>query len=145
MSQPTTRPRPLSPHLSIWKWGPHMAVSILHRAAGVGMAIGGVAAFVWWLAALASGPDSYASFHYWVVARNDDNALALGANVVAKLVAIGLTWALFHHLANGIRHFVMDLGANYELRGNKLSSSLVIAFGVTATVVVWTAVFLKGL
>ena len=26
--------RPLSPHLTIWKWGPHMLVSILHRATG---------------------------------------------------------------------------------------------------------------
>ncbi|MAO97041.1 MAG: succinate dehydrogenase, cytochrome b556 subunit, partial [Citromicrobium sp.] len=23
--------RPLSPHLQIWKWGPHMFTSILHR------------------------------------------------------------------------------------------------------------------
>ena len=26
--------RPLSPHLQIWKWGPHMLVSILHRITG---------------------------------------------------------------------------------------------------------------
>ncbi|WP_438821293.1 succinate dehydrogenase, cytochrome b556 subunit, partial [Bacillus thuringiensis] len=30
-----TRPRPLSPHLTIRRWGPHMVVSILHRATGV--------------------------------------------------------------------------------------------------------------
>ncbi|MEO7247977.1 MAG: succinate dehydrogenase, cytochrome b556 subunit, partial [Novosphingobium sp.] len=23
--------RPLSPHLQIWRWGPAMAISILHR------------------------------------------------------------------------------------------------------------------
>ena len=42
--------RPLSPHLTIWKWGPHMLVSILHRITGAGLAIVGGAAFVWWLA-----------------------------------------------------------------------------------------------
>ena len=26
--------RPLSPHLQVWRWGPHMLVSILHRATG---------------------------------------------------------------------------------------------------------------
>ena len=31
--------RPMAPHLQIWKWGPHMAVSILHRVTGDGMAL----------------------------------------------------------------------------------------------------------
>ncbi|MFN6934699.1 MAG: succinate dehydrogenase, cytochrome b556 subunit, partial [Tsuneonella sp.] len=44
--------RPLSPHLQIWKWGPHMAVSILHRVTGDGMALVGLGVLVWWLAAL---------------------------------------------------------------------------------------------
>ena len=33
--------RPMSPHLTIWKWGPHMLVSILHRVTGAGLAIVG--------------------------------------------------------------------------------------------------------
>ena len=47
--------RPLSPHLSIWRWGPHMAVSILHRVTGAGLAMVGLALLVWWLVAAASG------------------------------------------------------------------------------------------
>ena len=39
--------RPLSPHLSIWKWGPHMLVSILHRVTGSGMATVGLAVLLW--------------------------------------------------------------------------------------------------
>ena len=54
--------RPLSPHLQIWKWGPHMAVSILHRITGDGMALMGLGVLVWWLAALAGGAESYANF-----------------------------------------------------------------------------------
>ena len=34
--------RPMAPHLQIWKWGPHMAVSILHRVTGDGMALTGL-------------------------------------------------------------------------------------------------------
>ena len=52
--------RPLSPHLTIWKWGPHMLVSILHRATGVANAIGGGILLIWWLLALAGGEASYA-------------------------------------------------------------------------------------
>ena len=42
-SWPMHRSRPLSPHLSIWRWGPHMVVSILHRATGVALSIAGLA------------------------------------------------------------------------------------------------------
>ena len=54
--------RPLSPHLSIYKWGPHMLVSILHRVTGAALATVGAAAFVWWLVAAASGAEAYATF-----------------------------------------------------------------------------------
>ena len=43
--------RPLSPHLQIWKWGPHMLVSILHRITGDGMALAGLGILLWWLGA----------------------------------------------------------------------------------------------
>lgn len=147
MSQSSARPkgRPLSPHLSIWKWGPHMLVSILHRACGVVMATVGTVVFVWWLAALAGGPESYATFTNWVVQREDANAVLPGiANGLALVTAIGLTWALFQHLANGVRHFIMDIGAGFELRVNKLGAMATIAFSVIATLVVWAYVFSKG-
>ena len=43
--------RPLAPHLTIWRWGPHMLVSILHRVTGAGLATLGGGLFVWWLVA----------------------------------------------------------------------------------------------
>jgi len=55
-------PRPLSPHLSIWKWRVHMLVSILHRATGNAMAFAAVLLFLWWLIAAATGPEAYATF-----------------------------------------------------------------------------------
>lgn len=122
-----------------------MLVSILHRACGVALATVGTVIFVWWLAALAGGPDSYASFHYWVVAASDDNLLGKTANVLAKITAVGLTWALFQHLANGVRHFVMDVGAGFELKINRLGAVATIAFSVTATVLTWAYIFMKGL
>ena len=47
--------RPLSPHLTIWRWGPHMLVSILHRVTGAGLAVLGLGLLTWWLVAAASG------------------------------------------------------------------------------------------
>ena len=59
----TTNSRPLSPHLTIWRWGPHMLVSILHRATGAALSIAGLAILTWWLMAIADGPDAYAQLH----------------------------------------------------------------------------------
>lgn len=148
MSEFSARPRsrPLSPHLSIWKWGPHMLVSILHRVTGSAMATLGTVVFVWWVVALAGGAETYAVFYNWVVQREDSNAVLPGlVNGLALVTAIGLTWAFFQHLANGIRHFVLDMGAGYELKVNKLGSFATIAFSVTATVLMWAYVFTKGL
>jgi succinate dehydrogenase / fumarate reductase, cytochrome b subunit len=131
------RTRPLSPHLTIWKWGPHMAVSIAHRVMGVALATVGVAMFVWWLAALASGPEAYANFLYWVVERTDKTWLTFLANLAGKIVAIGLSFAFFLHMGNGIRHFFMDMGANFELKGNRASALAVFAAAGLLTAAMW--------
>jgi len=102
--------RPLSPHLQIWKWGPHMLVSILHRVSGDGMALVGLVALVWWLGALASGPADYATF------------TEMMTSPVGYLALAGLSLAFFNHLVSGLRHFVLDIGAGYELGANRLWS-----------------------
>lgn len=123
--------RPLSPHLSIWKWGPHMLVSILHRVTGSGMATVGLGVLVWWLGALAAGPEAYEGF------------AAVMGSPIGILVLIGVSWAFFNHMSSGLRHFVMDIGAGFEIERNKTGALAVIASGVILTVVFWAVVFLK--
>ncbi|MCK9544516.1 MAG: succinate dehydrogenase, cytochrome b556 subunit, partial [Novosphingobium sp.] len=55
MAQAGSRKRPLSPHMQIWRWGPGMVSSILHRITGVGATVG-IFIALWWLGALVSGP-----------------------------------------------------------------------------------------
>lgn len=121
--------RPLSPHLSIWKWGPNMLVSILHRATGVGLATVGTGLFTWWLAAAASGPERYQAF-----------LDCIGGPVmtwIMLVVGVGLTWATFQHVYSGLRHFVLDTGAGYELRTNKFWSTMTIVGSVLTTGLIW--------
>ncbi len=123
--------RPLSPHLTIWKWGPHMTVSILHRVTGDGMALVGSILFVWWLAALASGEAAYARFI-------DVFTLSSGAlNIIGYVFGIGLTLSFFQHLASGIRHLVLDTGAGFELKSNRRYSLATMVFSVLATAAYW--------
>lgn len=117
--------RPLSPHLSIWRWGPHMLVSILHRITGTGLAVVGALVFAWWLAAAASGEEAYVQF--------TDHA----DNWYGVVVWVGLSWALFQHTLSGLRHFVMDLGAGYELHTNKFWASVTVAASIVLTAILW--------
>ena len=129
--------RPLSPHLQIYKWGPHMLVSILHRAAGSGMATVGTGLLVWWLAAIAGGAESYATFIDVFTA--DTGAL----NVIGYVIGIGLTLSLFQHMMTGIRHLVLDTGAGYELKRNKMGALATMVASVTLTLVFWLYLGIK--
>lgn len=123
--------RPLSPHLQVWKWGPHMLVSILHRVTGSGMATVGVGVFLWWLCALASGPEGYAKFL-------DCLTVESGApNVIGYILGIGLTLSFFQHMMTGIRHFVMDAGAAFELKANKSFAVMTMVVSVVLTAALW--------
>jgi succinate dehydrogenase / fumarate reductase cytochrome b subunit len=121
----TTKPRPLSPHLSVWRWGPHMLVSILHRITGAGLSIVGLAVLVWWLSAIAQGAEAYAQF------------TKLSSHPLGLIVLIGLTWAFFQHLLSGIRHLTMDTGAAFELDTNKRFAILTIVGSIVLTAALW--------
>src|SRR3954452_13401585 len=124
------RSRPLSPHLSIWRWGPHMAVSILHRATGVALSFAGLGILTWWLFALSSGPDAYATF------------TKAATHPVGLVVLIGLTWSFFQHLLSGIRHLTMDTGSALELNANKNFAIATVIGSIVLTAAVW--VYLLG-
>ena len=117
--------RPMSPHLTIWKWGPHMAVSILHRITGVGLATLGAAALVWWLTAAASGSDAYETF------------LDVADDWYAVVIWVGLTWAFFQHLLSGVRHLVMDSGRGFEIHTNKRFAIITVVGSLLLTAALW--------
>jgi succinate dehydrogenase / fumarate reductase cytochrome b subunit len=117
--------RPLSPHLTIWKWGPHMLVSILHRITGSGLTIVGLGVLAWWLAAIAGGEVAY------------DRFIKVAGHPAGLVVLAGLTWAFWQHLFSGLRHLVLDTGAGYELRTNRFWAVMTLAASLLATAVTW--------
>lgn len=107
-----------------------MAVSILHRVTGSGMAMVGLAVLLWWLGSLAAGPESYETFH------------AHASAWYGMVVLVGLTWAFFTHMCSGLRHFVLDIGAGYEIKLNRTFSIVSMAGGVVLTVAFWAIILL---
>jgi len=133
MAQVDAKPstRPLSPHLQVWRWGPAMFVSILHRVTGDGMALVGLPVLLWWLYAIAAGPAAYETFAGYAGAW------------YGKVVLIGLTWSFLNHMASGLRHFVMDMGAGFELEANARWSVLTPIIAILLTAAFWAVVFLR--
>lgn len=125
-------PRPLSPHLSIWRWHVTMFTSIAHRTTGVGLYLAALIA-AGWAVSLASGPEVYGAY------------MALMGSVLGKLVLFAITVALFYHLANGIRHLVWDFGYGFKVRTADFSAVVVIAFAVAASIGLWIVAAMRGL
>jgi succinate dehydrogenase / fumarate reductase, cytochrome b subunit len=129
--------RPLSPHLQVYRWGPHMAISIFHRATGFVLATVGMLTLLWWLYAIASGPEAYASFQsYAVSAGAEATSWQSASNWFFRLVALAVIWSFFQHFFSGLRHLLMDMGAGYELTTNRTWSLVVFIASITATGVV---------
>lgn len=117
--------RPLSPHLTVWRWGPGMLVSILHRVTGGALSIAGLALLVWWLTAIAGGPAAFADL------------AAAAQHPLGLVVLVGITWAFFQHLLSGVRHLVLDTGAGYELKTNRFFAVMTIAGSLFLTALTW--------
>ena len=107
-----------------------MLVSILHRVSGDGFTLVGLPVLLWWLGALASGPDAYATF------------VAVATSVPGYIVLVGLSWAFFNHLCSGIRHFVLDTGAGYEVRTNDRWAVVTLLGGIVLTAAFWAVLLL---
>ncbi len=116
--------RPLSPHLSIYRWPITMALSILHRATGIAMSVGFIVLAAW-LFDIASGPETYAVF------------LKYMDTLIGKLLLIGWSFAFFYHLSNGVRHLYWDTGRGLEKEQATRSAWLVLAAAIVLTAVFW--------
>ncbi|HSR71784.1 MAG TPA: succinate dehydrogenase, cytochrome b556 subunit [Kiloniellales bacterium] len=120
----TTRQRPLSPHLQIYRPQLTSVLSILHRLTGVGLAFGTLL-LIYWLVAIAAGPEAYRT------------AQAVIGSFLGRLLLFGWTVALFYHLCNGIRHLVWDAGYGYELATLYRTGWLVVGATVALSLLSW--------
>nr|MBS0020930.1 succinate dehydrogenase, cytochrome b556 subunit [Gammaproteobacteria bacterium] len=120
--------RPLSPHLQIYKPQLTSVLSILHRLTGVALVVGTIP-FVYWLGALAAGPESFA------------NAQALFGSVVGQIILIPWVFALFYHLCNGVRHLFWDVGLGFELKSIYTSGTIVLVAALGLTLLAYIAAY----
>ena len=118
------RPRPLSPHLGIYRLTLTMAMSGLHRITGMAL-YAGILLLVWFLIATSMDATAFAA------------ASGFLNSIFGRLVLFGFTWSLFHHMLGGIRHFIWDAGYGMDDPEREQMAQATLIGGFVLTLVVW--------
>jgi len=117
-------PRPLSPHLQVYRPQLTSITSILHRITGIGLAVG-LLYLVCWLVAAASGLEAF------------DRLQSFNGSPIGKLLLLGWSIAFFFHLLNGIRHLAWDAGWGFELPAAYKTGYAVFIGTAVLTILAW--------
>ncbi len=120
----SAKARPLSPHISIYKPIPTMVMSIVHRITGVALYLGTLLV-AWWLIAAASSEAAFETANWFF------------GSIIGRLVLLGYTWALIHHMLGGIKHLIQDTGAGLEKDFTTKMAKLQVVASLILTVLVW--------
>ena len=123
------RPRPLSPHLQIYRPMLTMMMSIVHRVTGAALFFGTLL-LAWWLIAAASGPNAYANVEWFM------------GSLIGRLVLFGYTWALLHHMLGGIRHLIWDTLHGLEPENRELLTMATLVGSIALTLLIWVVGYL---
>jgi succinate dehydrogenase / fumarate reductase, cytochrome b subunit len=127
----STRKRPLSPFLTVYRWQYTMALSILHRVTGCALSVG-LLLFAYWLVAAATGQATY------------ETARAFFGHSLVRVLLIAFSFAFFYHLLNGVRHMTWDTGHGLERKAARLSGWVAFLGAFAATALFWLFIALRA-
>lgn len=117
-------PRPLSPHLQVYKLPLTALMSISHRATGAGLAIGTILVTAFLLAA-ATGEAEY------------DFVMGLANTTIGTIILFLWSAALYFHMCNGVRHMFWDMGKNFNKAKAMRSNYYVLLAAAALTALTW--------
>ena len=123
MAASPTSPRPLSPHLQIWRFTVTMAASITQRATGVAN-FAGVALLAVWMFGAVKGPGFFYPIGEFLTSP-------FGAVILA-----GFIWSLSFHLLNGLRYLYWDTGRGFAPKWARATGWAVYAGSVALTAII---------
>ncbi len=120
----TKETRPLSPHLSVYRWQVTNTLSIIHRLSGVILYFGGLYLSLWIAAVAFEGP-----FSRLIVSLLDYSLF--------NIVLVGLSFVFFYHSLNGIRHLFWDVGKGFEPEKVRNSGITMVLLTLVMTGLFW--------
>jgi succinate dehydrogenase / fumarate reductase cytochrome b subunit len=124
----TASSRPTSPHLQIYKWNISSFTSILHRLTGI-VLYASIVVISWYIV--------YYAYQINVSESMETCDCPMNAifDKIFSLAAIAVTFCLYYHFNNGIRHLFWDLGKGFEKETAKTNGFLVIALSLIFTAI----------
>ena len=120
----SSRDRPTSPHLTIYRPQISSVLSISHRISGLAL-YGGTLLLVLWLWSAAYKVNAFHTIHEFM------------GSIPGLILLLGWTLAFYYHLANGIRHLWWDTGRGLSLPDMHRSGWAVIVFTLAMTAGTW--------
>ena len=128
---------PTSPHLQIYKWNISSLTSIMHRLTGVALYFS-IVAITWYIIYYA----------YQInIAESDESCNCAFKDILDNIfaaAAIFITFSLYYHFCNGVRHLFWDAGKGFELKDAKRNGYLVVFLSLALTVAtIATVLYLK--
>lgn len=130
-SAPKSVERPLSPHLSIYRFEMTMASSIFVRITGNAL-IAPVAIFIVWLLAAAVHAPSF-DFINWLL-----------TTWFGELVLLACAWAYWFQFLGGLRHLIYDSGYLQDIRSGMLFGWVMFIGATVLTVLTGLLMLLVG-
>ena len=121
----TIKPKPLSPHLGIYKPQISSVLSIMHRISGVALFMG-LIFLLWWLVGLAYGQDPSESIVWPFLTSH-----------YGRIIMMLWSYSLFFHACTGVRHLLWDAGIGFSLRAVNFSGWLAVAVSIFLTIIAW--------
>jgi succinate dehydrogenase / fumarate reductase, cytochrome b subunit len=119
-------PRPMSPHLSVYRFQVNMVLSIMHRITGVANYWGGFLLMTW-LVSAAMGDAEYKLVSSFL------------GSPIGLVILVGFTWSVMHHMLGGIRHFIWDAGYGFSAPVVRALSWGTLFGSLTLTGIIWYA------
>ncbi len=125
------KPRPVSPHLQIYRLTPTMLMSGVHRISGAALYFG-VILVAWWLVAASTSESAFAT------------ANGVMGSWLGLLVLFGFTWSLWVHMLGGLRHLIWDTGRGLEKHTATKHSLATLAGSIVLTILTWIIILFAG-
>ncbi len=117
--------RPTSPHLDIYRWNVSSFTSILHRLTGVSLYFS-ILLLSWYI--------TYYTYQINIASESESCDCPMGLIDYAFIAAGGfITFALYYHFCNGIRHLFWDIGKGFEKETARTTGLLSLAFAIILT------------
>lgn len=121
-------PRPLSPHLQVYRLPITALLSIAHRMSGIVLTMGAVLVTAW-LVAAAMGEEQFNFF------------MNMAKTPIGLIILFGWSLAMFYHMCSGIRHLMMDVGFWIKESSIKKGVTFVILGTIALTASTWYCAF----